>query len=150
MGFLSRFNPAPGVKDFASEFSRPNPYRWRILAVSCALTFTIFSVFSYEGVKGPPVPPEVTYITSWADDRTDEEIIATNVLNQKRKDEYQAELDAAAATSREAYRALGSATGMDVDAIEERIAKEKAAGEAAKAKAAQTATSRGTPVEAAE
>ncbi len=150
MGFLSRFNPAPGVKDFANEFSRPNPYRWRILAVSCALTFTIFSVFSYEGVKGPPVAPEVTYITSWSGDRTDEEIIATNILNQKRKDEYQAELDAAAEKSREAYRALGSATGMDVDAIEERIAREKAAEETARAKAGQASATTGTPVEAAE
>ncbi len=145
MGFLSRFNPAPGVRDFANEFSRPNPYRWRILAASCALTFTIFSVFTYEGVKGPPVPPEVTYITSWSADRTDEEIIATNILNQKRKDEYQAELDAAAEESRQAYRALGAATGMDVDAIEKRIADENAAEEAAKTKAAG-----GTPVEAAE
>ncbi|WP_336985714.1 hypothetical protein [Altererythrobacter aquiaggeris] len=126
MGFLKRFNPKPGVEDFISEFSRPNPYRWRILAVSVALTFTIFSVFTYEGAKGPPVLPEVTYITSWADDRTDAEILASNIENQRLKDERAAMMEESLKARKEMYRALGRASGMDVDAIEDRIENQRA------------------------
>ena len=38
MRIVSRLNPVGGMKDFWSEFTRPNPYRWPILIASVLMT----------------------------------------------------------------------------------------------------------------
>lgn len=38
MSRLQRLNPTAGIADFWTEFKRPNPYRWPILAGSAVLT----------------------------------------------------------------------------------------------------------------
>lgn len=127
MGFFSRLNPKEGVSDFVHEFSRPNPYRWRILAVSGLMTFTLIFMFTQEGVKGPPPPPDVTYITSFAPDRSDAEILAGNIANQRRKDQLEVILAEREERKRELYRTLGEVSGMDVEEIERQGALERQA-----------------------
>src|SRR5690606_5818539 len=77
-----------------------------------------------------PPRPEVTYITSWRADRTDEEIVASNLENQRRKEERAALEEERAELRKEMYRDLGRATGIDVDEMEREIAREEAAAEA--------------------
>jgi len=89
---------------------------------------------SGERVYIDPERPEVTYITTYAADQTDEEIIAVNEEIQAEQDELQARLDEVTARKKEVYRALGNATGMDVEGIEENIAERKAAEAAAREK----------------
>jgi len=126
----SRFNPKPGVLDFWSEFRKPNPYRWPILLASMMPIGLIFLWASGERIYLDPERPEVTYITTYAADQTDEEIIAVNEEIQAEQEALQARLDEVAARKKEVYRALGNATGMDVEGIEENIAERKAAEEA--------------------
>ncbi len=133
MSLISRFNPAPAAADFWTEFRKPQPYRVPILLASFAATAVLIFAFTQESVKGPPVRPEVTYITSFAPDRTDEEIRAANIANQKRKDEIAELIAQREERKREMYRALGRASGMDVDAIEAEAAADRAAAEAAEA-----------------
>ena len=131
MGRLSRFNPAPGVKDFWTEFTRPQPYRIPILLASIAIPGTFFMVFAAnQETIVPPRSPDVTYITSFAPDRTDEEIIESNVENQIRKDQRREQLEAIEERRRELYRALGRATGVDVDEMEHEAEIERAREEA--------------------
>lgn len=118
MKFLKWLNPVPGVKDFASEFARPNPYRWRIAAVSAAATFAIFSVMWGEEMIGPPEKPDIIWISTLAPDRSDEEIIARNIANQKLKDQWAAEQAERDRKVKDIYRSLGRASGMDVEKIE--------------------------------
>ncbi|WBY17417.1 hypothetical protein PF049_04475 [Erythrobacteraceae bacterium WH01K] len=127
MSFISRFNPKPAVADFWTEFSRPQPYRVPILLASCAATGLLIFSFTQEKVVLPPERPEVTYITSFAPGRTDEEIRAANVANQERQDAIAAAIEAREERKRELYRALGRASGMDVDAMEAEIEAERAA-----------------------
>lgn len=136
MSYLTKFNPAGGAADFWNEFRRPNPYRWPVLIVSSLITFSIFSMIMWEEFRMPPERPTITYITTFADGRTDAEIAASNLANQRLKEEREAAEQARLERQRDAYRAIGRATGMDVDAIDERIARERAAEEAA-AKAAR-------------
>lgn len=138
MSFWRKISPTGAAKDFAHEFVRPNPYRWRIVAVSAVATVSLFSVMWNEGEEGPPPRPVVTYITSWRADRTDAEIIASNIANQKRKDELAAQEAARQERIKELYRTLGRASGMDVDKMEREAAAERAADEA-RAKAAPPA-----------
>lgn len=125
--FFARFNPVAGARDFASEFSRPTPHKWQILGVSIAFTFCIFMVFIPDDQRIKPRSPNVTYITTFAPDRTDEEIVASNIANQERQDKLRAEAEERAELRKDIYRALGRASGMDVDGIEREIAEEQAA-----------------------
>lgn len=126
MRINSRYNPVGGFADFWAEFRKPNPWRWPVLLVSVMLTSGIILLFSQESVMVPPAPPDVTYITTFEPGRTDEEIIASNIENQRiqdRLDELAAEREE---RRKELYRALGRATGLDVDAMEAEIAAEEA------------------------
>ncbi len=127
MSFISRFNPKPAVADFWSEFTRPQPYRIPILLASVAATGVLIFAFTQEKVVLPPERPQVTYITTFAPGRTDEEIRAGIEANQERKDALAAALAEREERKRELYRALGRASGMDVDAMEAELAAEEAA-----------------------
>jgi len=140
----SRFNPKVGVLDFWHEFRKPNPYRWPILAASCLPLVLIFAWLSTETHYKEPARPTVTYITTFDPERTDEEIMASNVANQEVKELREARAEAIAERKRELYKALGRATGMDVDEIERRAEAERAAEEAAKQAARASADSEGS------
>lgn len=126
----SRFNPKPGIMDFWNEFRKPNPYRWPILFVSSLPFLGIFWWFSNEIYYVDPERPSITYITTFAEGRSDEEIIASNKANQEVKDLREAEEERIAQRKRDLYKALGAASGMDVEAIEARAEAERAAAEA--------------------
>ncbi|WP_202391300.1 hypothetical protein [Allopontixanthobacter sediminis] len=131
MGMINRLNPTPGALDFWNEFKKPTPYRWPILGVSALMTFTLMYQFTSESVLVPPAPPEVTYIASFPADRTDAEIIASNIENQRNQDAVAALLEQNEERKRELYRALGRASGMDVDEIDREAERERTAIEAA-------------------
>jgi uncharacterized protein (UPF0335 family) len=131
MSFTSRFNAVGGLQDFWTEFKRPNPHRLPILAVSVLLPLGLLYILSQQRSYIEPQPPVVTYITTFAADRSDEEIRASNIANQERKERLAAEQAERDEKVREIYRSLGRATGIDVDAMDAEIAREKAAEEAA-------------------
>ena len=179
MRMMQRLNPGPGIADFWTEFKRPNPYRWPILAGSALLTGSLLFLltdhavslnwmvgavlaliggialaamiaarvrihlgvlalaaacsalliyqFTKERVRVPPPKPKVTWITSFAPGRSDAEIAASNRANQAKQDAWRAEQARREEEAKDAYRALGRASGMDVDAMERDIARERAA-----------------------
>ena len=127
MRITSRLNPVGGFRDFWNEFSKPTPYRWPILALSFMMSGGMIYVFTKDKAYPPPERPLVSYITTFAEGRSDEEIIATNIENQRIKEEREAERARIEAEVKDAYRALGRATGIDVDAIERDLEAEEAA-----------------------
>lgn len=133
MRLISRLNPAEGMSDFWAYIRRPQPYRLPILAVSLLMTGTLLAWVLQEKYYLPPERPNVTLITSFAADRTEAEIIASNIANQKRKDARAAEDAEREELRREIYRSFGRAAGMDVEAIEAEAAEERAREEAAEA-----------------
>ena len=137
MPLRSRFNPTSGILDFWQEFRKPNPYRWPILGAATIPAVLIFGwAFSQTHFREPQ-RPKVTYITSFAPDRTIDEIIASNIENQELKDLRAAKEAEIARRKRDIYKALGAAAGMDVNRIEReadaRRAAERAAAEAKRA-----------------
>lgn len=149
MRLISRFNPVGGVADFWHEFKRPNPYRWPILGASVLCTGVLLYAFTQERVHVPPALPKVTYITTFAEGRSDEEIRASNIANQKRKEANAAEQAAREERVKDLYRSLGRATGIDVDAMEREIEADRAREEAAKAAELERLT-RGQAVQTAQ
>ena len=136
MRLSSRFNPAGGIADFWQEIRRPTPYRWPVLGASLLCTFVLLFWVTKERVIVPPEPPKVSFISTYAAGRTDAEIVASNRANQLRKERLAAEQAKRDEEIKDMYRALGRATGLDVDAMERKIAADKAA----EAKAAAAAS----------
>jgi hypothetical protein len=141
MRYLQRFSPRSGLEDFFEYWRQPTPYRWQVLGVSVALTFTMMVILIPESQRIEPRAPDVTYISTFAPDRTDEEIAASNLANQQRQERLKAERLAREEERKERARILGRATGIDVDKLEDqmkrRLAQQEAAQEAARqAKAA--------------
>ena len=130
----SRFNPASGVSDFWNEIRRPTPYRWPILGLSILPVALILYWALGTTVYGEPERPKVTYITTLDATRSDAEITAENLANQEVKDLRSAELARLAERKREIYKAVGAASGMDVEEIERKAEAERAAEAAAEAK----------------
>lgn len=83
----------------------------------------------------PPERPRIEYITTLEDGRSDAEIAAENAANQKIKDLRAAEAERIQAEKRKMYKALGAATGLDVDSMEREAEAERAAAETKKRKA---------------
>ena len=140
MSFWSRISPKRAVDDFAGQWNEPTPHRWQILGVAAAATFAVLMVFIPDSERAPPARPEVTYISTWAADRTREEIVASNLANQARKDELAARRAELEERKKELYRALGRATFIDVDAMEAEIQGESAADASAGASSETQAT----------
>lgn len=130
----SRFNPVSGISDFWNEIRRPTPYRGPILALSVLPVALILYWALGTTVYGEPERPQITYITTLDVNRTDAEITAENLANQEVKDLRKAELERLAERKREIYKAVGAASGMDVEAIERKAKAERAAEAAAEAK----------------
>jgi hypothetical protein len=133
MGYWRRLSPRGGFEDFLAYWREPTPYRWQILGVSVALTFTLMVLLIPETQRAEPRRPDVTYISTFEPGRSDEQIRASNLENQKRQDELRARRAALEERKKGLYRSLGRATGIDVDAIDERLERERAAEEAAAA-----------------
>jgi len=138
--FWREANPRGMIRDFVSVWREAGRNRWRIAAVSGACTFAVFSVMAQEEAHGPPPSPKIDYITAWPAHRSDKEIVASNIANQKRKERLAAEQAARDEEVREIYKTLGRLSGMDVDAIEKKAMAERAAEE--RARSAPTAPSR--------
>lgn len=126
MRLKTRFNAKAGFADLWDYVREPRPYRWPMLAVSFAIPLTSLAVLSQESHFRPPDAPEVTYITTFAEGRSDAEIRRSNIENQQRKEAREAEAAELAERKIEAYKALGRATGLDVDEMERQAAIERA------------------------
>ena len=131
MSYWRRISPRGAVSDFIEEWRRPQPYRWQILGLAVAITFAGMVFLIPENVRVPPARPEVTYITTWEEGRTDEEIAASNAANQARKEEAARLAAERQARRREAFRALGKASGFDVDELERQYSEDSPATEPA-------------------
>jgi hypothetical protein len=89
--------------------------RWRFVLAALVASGT-FSLIIREEHRVPQRLPSITYINSWRADRSDAEIKASNLANQKMKEKGCAKRPRPRkpATS----TTLGRISGMDVDAIE--------------------------------
>lgn len=124
-------NPRGMIADFREVWKQAGHNRWRIFVLAGACTFGIFYVMFQQEGRAPHLPPKVQYISVLPEHRTDEEIMASNVENQKRKEAVAREQARRDEDVRAIYKQLGRWSGMDV----EKIAREADAEEAAREEA---------------
>jgi hypothetical protein len=115
---LKNVSPIDGFGDFFHYWRQPTPYRWQILGLSVALTFTMIVLFMPKTERAPPAQPEVIWINTFAPNRTEKEILESNIANQKRKDAEAAIRKQNDEVRRNFYRNLARASGFDPDELE--------------------------------
>jgi hypothetical protein len=118
MSLWKNVSPRGAVADLVHEWRKPNPYRWQILLISILATLALGYVFIPPTERAEPARPKVTYITTFAPNRTEAEIHAANLANQKKQEAIRAEEAARIERRKQFFRTLGRASGFDVDALE--------------------------------
>lgn len=88
-----------------------------MLLASTVPLLVIFYWLAGEVHYKTPERPRITYITTFEPERSDDEIIASNIANQEVQDLREAAEEDLAERKREIYKALGRGIGMDVDQI---------------------------------
>ncbi len=137
MSIWRNINPTGAIGDFIAVWRSAGRMRWRFALLAIAVSGTLLSLVAREEERIEPRPPHIEYITSWRADRSEAEILASNAANARRQKQLAADQAKRDEEVRNIYKAIGRASGMDVDAIE-RQAKADAAASAAAA-AAKTA-----------
>ena len=132
-GMWRDVSPGGALGDFITVFRQAGRNRWRNVLLAALPPLGIFVVFANEEMRGLPPPPKVTYITSWRADRSEAEIVKSNIENQKYQNWLRAEQAKREAEVRELYKTIGRYSGMDVDAIAKQAEADRAAEEARKA-----------------
>ncbi|MFC4256653.1 hypothetical protein GRI97_18245 [Altererythrobacter xixiisoli] len=127
MSFWRQISPRGAVADLAGVWRSGSEHRWPALFLAVAATSALMYMLLPASQRVAPERPRIVYITSYAPDRTDAEIISSNQENQARKDEFAKRVAEAEERRKDMYRTLGRATGVDVDAMEEQIARDAAA-----------------------
>jgi hypothetical protein len=122
MSYWRNISPGGALSDLWQQWRQPTPYRWPVLALSIALSVTMLTVLIPDSQRVPPARPEVSFITTFAPDRTDAEVIASNIENQKRKEALEAAAAERAERRKQAARALARASGFDPDELERQYA----------------------------
>ncbi|GGB96748.1 hypothetical protein GCM10011494_14010 [Novosphingobium endophyticum] len=149
-GYWKDVHPTGMIADFKAVWKQAGHNRWRIAVVSAACTFAVFYVMFQQEGKGPQPPLKVTYISTLPAHRSDAEIIASNVENQKRKEAVNRIIAERDKEVRDVYKTIGRMSGMDVDEITRQAEAEKAAEEAARREAGRPLPNGVTSVEQAE
>ena len=115
---LKNVSPIDGVGDLFHYWRQPTPYRWQILGLSVVLTFTTIVLLMPKTERAPPAKPEVIWINTFAPNRTEKEIVESNIANQKRKDAEAAIEKQKEEVRKNFYRNLARASGFDPDELE--------------------------------
>ncbi|WP_239807370.1 hypothetical protein [Croceicoccus hydrothermalis] len=140
--FLSLINPMGAMRDFRGVWMQENPHRWRFFALAAAVTICIFGTIFGESYRIEPRAPTITYINTFEPGRSDEEIIASNIENQKRKDALRAERAAREEEIRQRYETVARVSGIDVEEARQQGERERAMREAREAEARRRAIER--------
>ena len=119
------------LTDFVTVFKQAGSNRWRFVALAAAMTFALFSVMTGQSWTKQRALPEITYITAWPEHRSEAESRAFIEENQRRKEIREAYEKRMREEERALYKAVGRASGLDVDAMEKKADAERAVEEAA-------------------
>lgn len=123
MGLLKDVSVTGGVGDLWAVIRQGEPGERllpAVLAIVCTSIILIMFVMDSKVNTYTYVPQEVIYVQNWSVDRTDEEIM-------KDRWEVQCLKDKRDKKRREAVKALGRMSGMDVDEIEREAKAERLA-----------------------
>ncbi len=112
MGFFRDISPKAALRDLLSYVQQDRPHKLLMLVFACAPPAIIFTTIYMDAKEHSiPPPPTVTYFENWPLNRSVEDSVKSIKAQQAEKDAYMEQ-------QRAAYKAIGAATGMDVEKID--------------------------------
>ena len=90
-GIWKDANPTGMIADFRLVWKQAGGNRWRIAALAGACTLGLFFLMAQQQGQAPYKSPEVIWISTFKPGRTDAQIEASNIANQKRKEWVEAQ-----------------------------------------------------------
>jgi hypothetical protein len=96
MSMFSRFSPFRAFSDLRAWLGSRKPYEVGFMALSVAVTWTVILVFSRDTNVAPEyVEPDIIYVQSYAENRSDAEIVAQQKVDLPKEQARKAEFEAA-------------------------------------------------------
>lgn len=80
-------SPRAAWTDFKAFLVDQPRHKWVILLLSIAMPAILVTVFMLDSQTGMQMPKQVVFVESWPANRTDEEIKAQQIIDQKARDE---------------------------------------------------------------
>ena len=130
--FIRDVSPKGAIADLIAVFRDAGSRRWPILAVSLLITTGLFAGLAGEQGRMKSRPPKIIYIRTFRPDRTDAEIRAENIVNERHKERVAAAQRKYDEETRALYKAVGRASGFDVDQMDREARAQAAADEKAR------------------
>ncbi len=126
MSFVKKISPSGAFNDIVAIFRDEQQHKWLFfMAAAIPPALLILALyFDSERLSKRP-PPEIFYFESWSAERSYDEVLAERPARKALRDAFEEE-------KRQNFKALGRASGIDVDKIErdtaaarEQLAKER-------------------------
>jgi hypothetical protein len=95
MSFFARMSPIRAINDLRSYLAGRPSYELVFLMLAIVITGFLIYLFARNDYGAPPYRPDIVYVEQWPLNRTDAQIRAAQVVDQKVKEKRLAELKAA-------------------------------------------------------
>ncbi len=84
--FFARLSPIRAIQDLRSYLATRPPYEIVFLMLAMGATGFLIYLFARNDIAPPPYRPDIIYVEQWPLSRTDAEIRAAQVVDQKVKE----------------------------------------------------------------
>ena len=95
MSFFARLSPIRAINDLRSYLAGRPSYELIFLTLAVVITGFLIYLFARNDYTPPPYRPNIIYVEQWPMSRTDAQIHADQIVNQKAKEKRLVELKAA-------------------------------------------------------
>ncbi|WP_448659413.1 hypothetical protein ACPVPU_02855 [Sphingomonas sp. CJ99] len=91
---MKQVQPRTAIRDVYELFIRPRPHKWGFMGLAATITALVISGFVSDSRQERPYKRDIVYVQDWRLDRTDEQIIAQQQVDEARKLERLKKLNA--------------------------------------------------------
>ena len=109
MSFFARLSPIRAINDLRAYLAGRPVYDLVFLALAVVITAFLVYLFARNDIPPPPYKPDIIYAEQWPLSRTDAEIRAAQIVDQKVKDKRLAEQKAAEDKRRAEFKKMDDA-----------------------------------------
>lgn len=88
--YFARISPIRAWRDLRLFLSHRQPYHWKIMALSAAIVFALFVGFVHDSKFEKEYKPDIIYVQQWRADRSEQEILAQQKIDQAEKEKRMA------------------------------------------------------------
>lgn len=93
MSYLARFSPFRAIRDLRVFLAQRQPYELGFLALAVVITMLLIAGFIHDSYEPPVYRKTVVYVQQWPADRSEDEILAQQKIDQVAAHARKAEIE---------------------------------------------------------